>query len=183
MGGAACSQFATHFPSVSCAAAPGAGFAETADFLTVFQNEKVQPTEWEKKLWRWYDATDYAGNLFNLPTVAYSGEIDKQKQAADMMAKAMKAEGLDLVHLIGPNTAHKYHPETKKELSRRIDELAAKGRPAAPERVKFTTYTLRYNRCYWLTVTGLEKHWERADVDADRSGKVTTRNVSSFSLD
>jgi hypothetical protein len=183
MGGAACWQFATHFPSVWCAAAPGAGFAETADFLKVFQNEAVQPPEWEQKLWRWYDATDYAGNLFNLPTVAYSGEIDKQKQAADMMAKAMKAERLDLIHLIGPNTAHSYHPETKKEISALIDKWSANGRPAAPERVRFTTYTLRYDHSYWVTVTGLEKHWERADVDADRSGKVTTRNVTSFELD
>src|SRR5262249_34830783 len=88
MGGAACWQFATHYPGVWCAAAPGAGFSETADFLKVFQREKVQPTEYEKKLWHWYDSTDYAGNLFNLPTVAYSGEIDAQKQAADMMVKA-----------------------------------------------------------------------------------------------
>jgi hypothetical protein len=180
MGGAACWQFAVHFPSVWCAAAPGAGFAETAEFLNVFQNEKVQPTWWEQKLWRWYDSTDYAGNLFNLPTVAYSGEIDKQKQAADIMAKAMKKEGLELVHLIGPQTAHKYEPETKKELSKMIDALAAKGRPAMPERVKFTTYTLQYYRCYWLGVVELEKHWERADVDADLSGKVTTRNVAAF---
>ncbi|HEX4588351.1 MAG TPA: prolyl oligopeptidase family serine peptidase, partial [Gemmataceae bacterium] len=180
MGGAACWQFATHFPSVWCAANPGAGFAETADFLKVFQNEKVQPTEWEKKLWHWYDATDYAGNLFNLPTIAYSGEIDKQKQAADMMAKAMKAEGLELVHLIGPGTAHKYHPETKKEVAAKVDALAAKGRPAEPERVKFTTYTLRYDRSYWLTVDRLEKHWDRADVDADLSGKASTRNVAAF---
>ena len=89
----------------------------------------MQPTEWEQKLWHWYDSTDYAGNLFNLPTVAYSGEIDKQKQAADMMAKAMKAEGLELVHLIGPGTAHKYHPETKKEVSRE-DRRARRQGPA-----------------------------------------------------
>jgi dienelactone hydrolase len=183
MGGAACWQFATHFPDVWCAAAPGAGFAETADFLKVFQNEPVQPTEYEKKLWHWYDATDYAANLYNLPTVAYSGEIDRQKQAADMMAKALKAEGMELVHLIGPKTAHAYHPETKKEVSRRIDALAEQGRPAAPDRVKLTTYTLRYNRSYWLTVSGLEKHWARADVDADLSGRVTTRNVHAFSVE
>jgi pimeloyl-ACP methyl ester carboxylesterase len=182
MGGAACWQFATHFPSVWCAAAPGAGFAETAEFLQMYRNETVQPTEWEKKLWHLYDATDYAANLFNLPTVAYSGEIDKQRQAAEMMTKAMKAEGLDLIHLIGPGTAHKYHPETKKEVAKQIDALAAKGRPAGPARVKFTTYTLHYNHSYWLTVDGLEKHWERADVDASGSGKVTTRNVSSFTI-
>src|SRR5947199_9735706 len=41
MGGAACWQFATHYPDVWCAAAPGAGFSETAEFLNVFQNGKV----------------------------------------------------------------------------------------------------------------------------------------------
>ena len=41
MGGAACWQFAVHYPSVWAAAAPGAGFAETPDFLRVFQNESV----------------------------------------------------------------------------------------------------------------------------------------------
>ncbi|HEX4588543.1 MAG TPA: prolyl oligopeptidase family serine peptidase, partial [Gemmataceae bacterium] len=194
MGGAACWQFATHFPSVWCAANPGAGFAETADFLKVFQNEKVQPTEWEQKLWRWYDATDYAGNLFNLPTVAYSGEIDKQKQAADMMAKAMKAEGLELTHLIGPGTAHKYHPETKKEVAAKIDALAAKGRPDLPEEVRFTTYTLRYPQSYWVRVNEVGRHWEKVHVDAkiDGLGKnssahrypisIKTQNVVSLSL-
>ncbi len=180
MGGAACWQFATHFPSVWCAANPGAGFAETYEFLKMYRQENVQPTEWEKTLYHWYDAVDYAGNLFNLPTVAYSGEIDPQRQAAEMMTKAMKAEGLDLVHLIGPGTKHKYEPETKKEVAKRIDALAAKGRPAAPERVKFTTYTLLYDCSYWLTIERLEKHWQRADVDASLSGKVTTRNVSAF---
>ncbi len=43
------------------------------------------------------------------PTVAYSGEIDKQKQAADIMDRFLKAEGLDLTHIIGPQTAHKIH--------------------------------------------------------------------------
>ena len=67
------------------AAAPGAGFSETAEFLKVYQKEPIKPTWYEEKLWHWYDCTDYALNLFNCPTVAYSGEIDTQKQAADKM--------------------------------------------------------------------------------------------------
>ena len=43
MGGAACWQFAVHYPDMWAAAAPGAGFSETANFLKVFQNEAVQP--------------------------------------------------------------------------------------------------------------------------------------------
>src|SRR5262249_3457388 len=60
MGGAACWQFAVHYPGMWCAAAPGAGFAETAEFLRVFQKEKLEPTWYEKKLWHLYDCTDYA---------------------------------------------------------------------------------------------------------------------------
>jgi hypothetical protein len=140
----------------------------------------------EIKLYHWYDCTDYARNLFNLPTVAYSGEKDRQKQAADVMAEAMKKEGLTLAHIIGPNTEHRYHPAAKAEVNRRIDAIAGRGRDQVPRRVLFTTYTLRYNRSFWVRVDGLEAHWERADVDA-RLGLnriyVDTRNVSAFTLE
>ncbi|HYF00971.1 MAG TPA: prolyl oligopeptidase family serine peptidase, partial [Planctomycetota bacterium] len=186
MGGAACWQFAVHYPDLWCAAAPGAGFSETPDFLKVFQNETLKPTAWEQTLWHLYDCTDYAANLFNLPVVAYSGELDKQKQAADMMEKAMKAEGLDLVHIIGPKTAHKYEPEAKKEIDRRIDALAAKGRDRLPKKIRFTTWTLRYNRSHWVRVLGLQEHWKRARVEAeigeDSTLRARTENVSAISF-
>jgi dienelactone hydrolase len=186
MGGAACWQFAVHYPDVWCAAAPGAGFAETAEFLNVFQNEKVQPTNYDKKLWHLYDCPDYAVNLFNLPTVAYSGENDRQKQAADVMARALKAEGIELTHIIGPKTGHSYHPDARKEIDRRIDAVAARGRDAVPQQVKFQTYTLRYNRSFWVTIEGMERHWEKARVEAEivgRSGvQVITSGVTDLSL-
>ena len=68
MGGAAAWQFGAHYAGLWAAAAPGAGFSETAEFLKVFQNETVQPAWWEKKLWHLYDATDYAVNFYNCPT-------------------------------------------------------------------------------------------------------------------
>ncbi len=102
MGGAACWQFATHYSDRWFAANPGAGFAETPRFLNVFQNEKLEPTWYEKKLWRLYDCDLYAMNLLQCPTVAYSGEIDKQKQAADVMAEALAKHGIPLTHVIGP---------------------------------------------------------------------------------
>lgn len=185
MGGAACWQFAAHYASRWAAAAPGAGFSETADFLKVFQNEAVQPTEWEKKLWHLYDCTDYAVNLLHCPTVAYSGEDDRQKQAADIMARAMAAEGIDLVHVIGPKTGHKYHPAAKDEINRRIDAIAERGRDPLPRRVRFTTWTLRYNEMSWVRVDGLATHWERARVEAEILSdrvKIATSNVTGLTL-
>ena len=188
MGGAACWQFAVHYPGLWVAAAPGAGFSETADFLKVFQRESVQPTWYEQKLWHLYDCTDYALNLFNCPTVAYSGEKDSQKQAADMMARALKQEGIEMAHVIGVNARHHYTPEARSEINRRIDSIVAAGHDPVPEAVHFTTWTLRYNRSYWVQVDGLERHWERAKVDADLLGEelegpeIRTMNVSAFTL-
>jgi pimeloyl-ACP methyl ester carboxylesterase len=185
MGGAACWQFAVHYPGAWAAAAPGAGFSETPDFLKVFQKETVQPTWYEKKLWHMYDCTDYAINLFNLPTVAYSGENDNQKQAADMMAEAMKKEGLHLTHLIGPKMGHQYHLQSKVEINARIDSIVARGRDPLPPVVFFTTWTLRYNQSHWARIDQLAHHWDRAQVQAElRGGKVIvkTQNVTALSL-
>jgi dienelactone hydrolase len=186
MGGAAAWHFAVHYPSVWAAASPGAGFSETPDFLKVFQDEKLQPTDYEQKLWHMYDCTDYALNLFNCPTIAYSGEIDKQKQAADVMAAALKKEGIELAHIIGPKTGHGWHPEAKEEVSRRIDSIVEHGRNPVPRRVRFTTWTLRYNNAFWVTIDGLNKHWERATIEAeivdDHTIRVKTHNVAAFTL-
>jgi dienelactone hydrolase len=186
MGGAACWQFAVHYAGQWAAAAPGAGFSETADFLKVFQNEAVRPAWYEEKLWHWYDCTDYAVNLFNCPTVAYSGENDKQKQAAEMMAKALKAEGIELDHIIGPKTAHSYEPNAKQEINRRIDSIIAKGRDPVPRKIRFTTWTLRYPEMSWVKVNGLKEHWKQARVDAeivdDHSIRVSTENVTSLTF-
>ncbi len=116
MGGAACWQFAVHYPDRWFAANPGAGFTETPEFLRTFQQEKLDPPWYERQLWHMYDCTDYAVNLSHCPTVAYSGEIDKQKQAADIMQQALAKQGIDLVHIIGPQTAHRYHPQSAAEV-------------------------------------------------------------------
>jgi pimeloyl-ACP methyl ester carboxylesterase len=187
MGGAAAWQFAVHYTDLFCAAQPGAGFAETKEFLRVFQNEPVGPPWYEQKLWHLYDCTDYAANLYNLPLVAYSGEIDRQKQAADVMEKAMTEEGLRLDHRIGPKTAHKYEEKTKAEIDKTLDKYAARGRNQVPAKIRFTTWTLRYNRMFWVNVQELERHWERARVDAklvEKSGiDAKTVNVAAIKFE
>lgn len=185
MGGAACWQFATHYPDVWAAASPGAGFSETREFLHNFQNENVKPAWYEQKLWHWYDCTDYAVNLFNCPTVAYSGELDGQKQSADIMEKYMAEEGLKLERIIGPKTKHAYEKNAKIELDKRLDELLTKGRDPVPTKIRFTTWMLRYNRSFWVTVDGMNREWDRARVDAEIDGatiRIKTQNVNALTL-
>ena len=185
MGGASTWHIGAHHAGLWAAVAPGAGFAETPVYARMF-NDPVKPTDYEQKLWHWYNATDYAVNLTNTGVVAYSGELDKQKQAADVMLEAAKAEGFSFPHVIGPKTEHKYEPEAKKDVARQVDALAARGRDPLPDRVRFTTWTLRYPRMKWVVVEGLEQHWERARVDAelkDGTLSATTSNVSELRFD
>ena len=163
----------------------GAGFAETPKFAQVFHNVTLTPTWWETKLFHLYDCTDWAENLRQCPTVAYSGELDSQKQAADIMAEALKREGLELVHVIGPKTKHRYHPQARDEVDRLVSALAAKGRVRFPQSVHFTTYTLRYNECDWITVDAIKRHWERARIEAEREAdgfSVRAENVQAFTI-
>jgi hypothetical protein len=142
---------------------------------------------WERKLWNLYNATEYAANLSNLPVVAYSGEIDGQKQAADIMDRYMKEEGLSLRHVIGPKTAHRYHPDSKPVIDAALDRIVARGRESYPKRVRFVTYTLRYNRMKWVTVDALDRHWEKARINAEvkdgREIHVRTANIRAFRLE
>lgn len=176
MGGASAWQFATHYTDLFFAANPGAGFAETPRFLNVFQNEKLAPTWYEQKLWNLYDCDKWAANLLNLPVVAYSGELDAQKQAADVMAEALKKEGVELTHVIGPQTKHQYERKAKEEVERRMASLAARGRERAPREVHLVTQTLHYNRMHWLSIEGLGEHWSEARVDADANSSVVRIN-------
>jgi pimeloyl-ACP methyl ester carboxylesterase len=186
MGGAAAWQFATHYTDQFFAANPGAGFAETRRFLETFQNEQLSPSDFERDLWHLYDCPDWAANLSQLPVVAYSGELDRQKQAADVMAEALRPLGIELTHIIGPKTEHKYHPDSAAEVERRMNLLARRGREGDPNHLHFVTYTLRYNRMHWLIVDGLEEHWRRAEVRAQVDGsvvRVDADNVTDLTID
>lgn len=170
MGGAACWQFAVHYADRWFAANPGAGFSETPEFLRFFQKETLKPTPYEKALWQWYDCPGYAANLVHCPTIAYSGELDIQKQAADIMQPAIEAEGMQMTHIIGPQTKHTIHPDAMIEIEGRMNSLAEVGRNRFPNPLRFTTYTLRYHRMHWIDVQSLQEHWKKATVRAEWIG-------------
>ena len=166
MGGAACWQFATHYADRWFAANPGAGFSETPQFLKVFQKEELKPMPWEQTLWNLYDCDKWALNLTHCPTIAYSGENDSQKQAADVMETALAEHGIKLRHVIGKGMGHKYDAESKSILTRSVQEIAAIGRVKVPPDIQFSTHTLRYNEMHWVRLESLEQHWKPASVFA-----------------
>jgi pimeloyl-ACP methyl ester carboxylesterase len=187
MGGASAWHIGAHYAGLWAAVAPGAGFSESPQFLHLALTGPNAPPEWEQTLYRLYDMSGYAINLSNTATIAYNGEIDPQKQAADVMEKAMAEEGMRLTRVIGPQTPHRYRPDSKIEIDRMLDAIVSRGRDPWPRTVRFTTWTLAYNRMNWVVVDGLGKHWERARLNAEITGDtsvaVDSSNVTAFSLE
>jgi hypothetical protein len=186
MGGGSTWHLATHHSGLWCAASPGAGFAETPIFTKALAPGKEPRPLWEQRLWRHYEGTGIAGNLFNLPTLAYTGALDGQKEASDLMEAAMAKEGLKLERFIGPDTAHKYHDATKAALTTRFEELIARGRDPLAREVWLQTYTLRYPEAKWVRIEGMGRHWELAEVRATAHDNhhlaATTKNVEALAF-
>lgn len=185
MGGAGVWHLATHHSELWAAASPGAGFAESANYLGLKSVEN-RPA-YEKTLWHWYDATDYALNLYNLPIIAYSGAEDKQIQAAQIMEESMKSYGIELAHIIGPGMGHKYHPDSIRLIDEAMDSILAHQDSSVPRSIRFATWSLRYPDMHWFSATGLEKHWQmatcNASIDMDHKGiHLETKNLNSFFL-
>ena len=138
------------------------GFSETP--MGNFVKVGALPPHQERAL-RMLDSVDYAANAGIVPAIACMGEKDPFFQAHVIMGKAMEREGLTMVNLISPGTAHVVDPVTHREQMRRIGEHAAKGL-AAPHRLRFVTWTLKYSRAHWLEALGLGEHYARAELEA-----------------
>ncbi|HEX3151597.1 MAG TPA: GDSL-type esterase/lipase family protein [Gemmataceae bacterium] len=156
-------------PTSFAALGPYCGYVDTHEFSKTAMPNFVKvgplPPHQEAGL-HMLDSIDYAANAGMIPTIAGMGEKDPFFQAHALMGKAMEKEGLTMVNLISPGTGHVIDPVTHKEQMRRIAEIVAKGSPAVPKHVRFVTWTLKYNRCEWLSINALEEHYKRAELDA-----------------
>lgn len=145
---------------------------------------------------------DHALNIVNVPLVAYAGANDAQLLSSTNIRKQLVREGytvdqlstyvgkgkdINALFLANPGQGHSH---ATRETKRLVDEFDAanlqRGR-VAPDHLKFITYTTRYNTDFWITVDGMERHFDRASVDALRDASkssytIKTSNVSSLLL-
>jgi dienelactone hydrolase len=197
MGGASSWHLGLHHPGRWAAIEAGAGYTETRRYG---RRENLPPHQ--EAMLHYYDAVDYALNAFNTPTVGYGGETDAQLQASVNIREQLAKEGfrfqqdgpfrwvtndLRALFLIGPKTGHSWHPDSKAQSNAFIAK-ALETADRVPDRVRFVTYTTRFNKAHWLSVDGLEETYKRAEIDARRSedGKkytVTTSNVSRLTFE
>jgi len=179
MGGAGTWHFGLHHPTMFAVMGPGAGFTTTHGYIG---NLPKELPDYIEKCLRIYDAKLYAENAFNIPVVAYSGEKDPQKKAADIIEAELKnfKEPHSFTHIIAPGLEHKQPPEWFKKCDEEYRKHVGK-KPETPERIRFVTYTTKYPGGSWAVINGLEKQYEKAVLDAiwNKDGlKATTQNIS-----
>jgi len=176
-------------PDCFVALGPYCGYVDTHHFSeTPLPNfVKVGPLPEHQELGlHMLDSIDYAANAGVVPAIACMGEKDVFFQAHALMGEAMRREGLTMVNLISPGTGHVIDPATHAEQMRQIGEYAAHGIDRRPKELRFVTWTLKFNRCHWLEVLGLERHYARAEISGRlREARVEIdepRNITRFAL-
>ncbi len=186
MGGASAWHLGVHHAGLWAVSHAGAGFAETAEYAGVFSAGKTPPPWWEQILWRWYDATVCVANFTNSPMLAYHGSEDKQGQSTVIMKRFAEKDGGDITEFVGPGVAHKYEPNTKKEIAAKIAGLLADGARKATTKGRIILFAPMQDPAVGpFTIHRLEKTWERGELDFESdltsAFKVQTKNIADFS--
>ncbi len=184
MGGAGTWHIGLHHPDKFCVIGPGAGFTNTHGYISGLP---AKLPDYQEKCLHIYDAVDYAENAFNVPIVAYSGEKDPQKAAADNIEKLLKGfkEPFRFTHLIAPGLEHQMPAVWQAKAEVEYKKFRDAGRAEKPERVRFVTYALKYSACDWVRIEALDKSYEKTVIDVTRKRntfEVVTSNVREFSL-
>jgi len=133
------------------------------------------------------DSVDYAANASVVPAIAAIGDKDIFFQAHVIMGEAFAKEGLQIVNLISPGTGHVIDPVTHAEQLCRIGEYVSRGLEHDPRQLRFVTWTLKYNRCHWLELLGLGRHYDRAEFrakvnDGDEMEITEVTNITRFAM-
>ena len=194
MGGAGAWHLGLHDPSRWSSVEAGAGFSETIEYAGL-----KDPSEVVRKGLHIYDAVDYARNASDVPIVGYGGEDDPQVRASENIERALvalgvpmkreglatRAEGPDFLRLVGKGMGHAVDPASAALMKAFHDERAIRGSDPYPTRVRFATYTLRYNRVAWLEIERLAEHFRRATLEGEIDGDlatVRTEDVASLAV-
>ncbi|MGL6073654.1 MAG: alpha/beta hydrolase family protein [Fimbriiglobus sp.] len=183
MGGAGAWHLGLHIPGEFIGLMPGAGFTTTHGYIAKLPNPLP---DYQEKCLRMYDAVLYAENLTRIRTVAYSGELDKQKAAADNIENALKAlpGPFRFKHLVAPGLEHKITSEWVAKVEEEYQKLA---KIPTPNDFRFVTYSPLWGGGFMQYILAQDKPYEKSVLDVKYSQNtgitsVTTENVRAFKL-
>jgi pimeloyl-ACP methyl ester carboxylesterase len=210
MGGEGAWHIALHYPDRFAAAEIGAGTWSPRPSMP-----GLEPYQYSA-LRIWENMPEWALNIFNLPLAGHDGDTDTQTPTvpppppgtpnrgqleSSLRTRAqlekegfpsvgdpdfLRSQGAPGLFMISQNTGHGTSPLVRERLDAFLKEWGDKGQ-VSPDRLRFLTYTTRYNRDYWASLDGLEKLYERAEIDAVRSNggaqyEIKTKNLTRLTL-
>ena len=176
-------------PDVFVALAPYTGYVDTRFFSEGPSANLIRMgtlPEHEERVLPTIDAVSYAANAAMVPVVAAIGRGDPGFRNHEFMADAFSREGMQLVNLIAPGEGHRVEPVAFRKQLELIRPHVENGLEHAPRHLRFVTHTLRYPRCHWIELLGLERHDRRSEVIGDVEGETIVlsalENITGFAL-
>jgi dienelactone hydrolase len=185
MGGAGTWHIGLHRPDAFAVIGPGAGFTTTLGYVAARELQDPFP-DYQRACLHIYDAVDYAENARDVPIVAYAGEKDAQLQAARNIEARLKPLGIPMTLLVAPELGHSFPKEWQQKAEAEYEKHLARERSDYPNTVQFVTWTLKYPSCNWVEILGMDWHYQKASVHAERNGDegftIKTANVRQLHL-
>ncbi len=188
MGGAAAWFLISHYPDLFAAGAPMAGYCD----YRLWEKPggytfPLQP--WEEPSWQARSAAFLFENFLHTPVWIVHGEWDRSVGGGVPVAhsremfKRLTEKGFAPKYTELAKTGHSIAPDVVEPV---LLWLLEQKKVRDPQHVALTTFWLRHNRSYWVTIDQLERYGRRASIDADRSGAevvAKTENVRAFSIE
>ncbi len=200
LGGAGAWHVALHNPDRFAVAEIGAGTYPRRSEMPGF------PPHQAATLRIWENIIDWSLNAFNFPLLGHDGDSDTQVSAippmpagtptrgqleSSLRVKAqMEKEGIlgasPASFFISEKTGHGVSALVRGQLDERLQKWVERGR-ISPDRVRFLTYSTRYNRAHWISVEAMDRHYERAEVNATRDAgrknfQIKTKNLNLLTV-
>ncbi|MDP3915442.1 MAG: dienelactone hydrolase family protein [Bacteroidota bacterium] len=177
MGGAGTLNFALHHPDMFAACTAIDAALGAADLN---ENSTLQWLSFQSNA---FNPDSVAMNAYNLPMFFHTAD-GALKVAQYRLSEIMKQNGCINVsietHKGMPHHFAKFIPYHTF-----IIEMLKYKRNSNPAQIKFKTYSLKYNKAYWLTIEGLQRRDRPISVDAKKNNheiSITTSNISSLKL-
>ncbi len=179
MGGTGTWELGLHHPSLWAAVECGAGYSETRDIV----RDTVEDPRWKAAL-TIHNPILCVRNMVNVPMVVYAGELDPLRKfmvrvQEELGKLALEPKELRVKFLVGPQTGHRFNPESKKESDAFIDRSLPR---RVPEHFRFVCYTPRYGSVWDFHVDTLEDLYRPALLEGTID-RITTNNVAVLTLD
>jgi len=174
-------------PDYFAALGPYTGYVDTRFFSMGTARTKLvrlgELPDYQERMFTWIDAVNYVGNAGMVPVVAAIGGADPGFRNHEFMSKAFAQEGMQLINLVAPNIGHKVNPVTYQKQLEIIQLYLDEEKSKIPKSLRFTTWSLKYNRSHWVELLRLKNHYVRAGFVAEiREKDINISKVDNITL-